>query len=292
MKKRAYLPTVDVLDDRLRVYFSSMDDNMIGRIGYADLDKKDPRNVLNVSKEPVLDIGSAGMFDEHGVTPSCVVTIGFMKRLYYYGWMKTTEAPQIIFTGLALADVEYQEDYFVKYSNVPILDREVDEYTNRAALFVMPELTGYFAGRFSGWYTGSITGFCKTFQDKKVPYYTIKHIVSDDGIHWKRDYSDLTLNGNEFGLARPCVIQDGYLDYKMWYSIRSFDEPYKMGYATSLDGMTWKRMDKEVGIERSNSGWDSEMICFPYVIDVDGRRLMFYNGNSHGESGFGYAELS
>jgi hypothetical protein len=33
------------------------------------------------------------------------------------------------------------------------------------------------------------------------------------------------------------------------------------------------------------------MICFPCVVDVRGRRYMFYNGNRHGATGFGYAVL-
>ena len=33
------------------------------------------------------------------------------------------------------------------------------------------------------------------------------------------------------------------------------------------------------------------MLCFPAVIDVHGQRLMFYNGNRHGATGFGVAVL-
>lgn len=79
--------------------------------------------------------------------------------------------------------------------------------------------------------------------------------------------------------------------YKMWYSIRSISAPYKIGFAESEDGLNWKRKDSEVGIEKSESGWDSEMICYPNVISIKGKWHMFYNGNRHGESGFGYAVL-
>jgi hypothetical protein len=33
------------------------------------------------------------------------------------------------------------------------------------------------------------------------------------------------------------------------------------------------------------------MICYPCVVEVDGRTLMFYNGNGFGQTGFGYAVL-
>jgi hypothetical protein len=77
----------------------------------------------------------------------------------------------------------------------------------------------------------------------------------------------------------------------MWYSIRSHSRPYRIGYAESADGLCWERRDHEAGIEASASGWDSEMICYAAVIDVNGRRLLFYNGNRHGATGFGVAEL-
>ena len=64
-----------------------------------------------------------------------------------------------------------------------------------------------------------------------------------------------------------------------------------IGYAESDDGLHWVRKDAEVGTGKSDTGWDSEMICYPCVVDVKGRRYMFYNGNRHGSTGFGYAVL-
>jgi hypothetical protein len=77
--------------------------------------------------------------------------------------------------------------------------------------------------------------------------------------------------------------------YRAWYSIRSLNLPYRIGYAESVDGVSWTRKDREVGIQRSESGWDSQMICYPCVLHVKGQPYMFYNGNRHGQTGFGYA---
>jgi hypothetical protein len=41
----------------------------------------------------------------------------------------------------------------------------------------------------------------------------------------------------------------------------------------------------------SEEGWDSEMMCYPYVFDHKGERYMLYNGNGYGKSGFGIAKL-
>ena len=64
-----------------------------------------------------------------------------------------------------------------------------------------------------------------------------------------------------------------------------------MGYAESYDLVNWIRDDSKAGIEASNEGWDSEMVCYPHVVEVEGKYFMFYCGNGFGQGGFGYAEL-
>jgi len=122
--------------------------------------------------------------------------------------------------------------------------------------------------------------------------YVIRHIQSWGLRRWS-PYPGLALGFErvgEFGLARPWVVKDEDM-YRMWYSIRSVDEPYKIGYAESENGFRWKREDGKVGISWSDEGWDSEMICFGAVVDTPDARLMFYDGNGHGETGFGVAVL-
>ena len=76
----------------------------------------------------------------------------------------------------------------------------------------------------------------------------------------------------------------------MWFSYRSgLGESYRIGYATSRTGSDWELKLSETGIDVSSSGWDSEMIEYPYVFDHRGCRYMLYNGNGYGKSGFGLA---
>jgi hypothetical protein len=83
----------------------------------------------------------------------------------------------------------------------------------------------------------------------------------------------------------------------MWYcyrgsiGFRAAGETYRIGYASSKDLQTWERSDSNAGISVSEAGWDSQMVCYPEVVQVDGRVLLFYNGNGFGEGGFGYAVL-
>src|ERR1700728_2315889 len=72
----ASLPTPVLLrHDRLRVYISSCDEKMIGRVGYVDVDPDNPKNILAVATKPVLDIGAPGRFDENGVVCSCIMKL-------------------------------------------------------------------------------------------------------------------------------------------------------------------------------------------------------------------------
>ena len=90
------------------------------------------------------------------------------------------------------------------------------------------------------------------------------------------------------------MIKTGDL-YRMWYGVRSCEDyhdghgSYRLGYAESRTGLQFERKDAESGIATSASGWDSTMICYPYVVVVDDRTYLFYNGNGFGQTGMGYA---
>jgi hypothetical protein len=84
--------------------------------------------------------------------------------------------------------------------------------------------------------------------------------------------------------------------YKMWYATRQGQDyredktqSYRIGYAESADGIGWRRLDEQAGIDVSENGWDSEMVEYPCVIAPNGRKYLFYNGNGFGRSGIGYA---
>lgn len=81
-------------------------------------------------------------------------------------------------------------------------------------------------------------------------------------------------------------------DFEMWFSFRSgAGEKYRIGYARSDDGKNWLLDLNGAGIDVSLSGWDSEMIEYPFVLDHKGARYMLYNGNQYGKTGFGLAVL-
>ena len=279
----AQLPTVDVVENKfMRVYFGSKDADGYGRTGCVDLDVDDPQKILSVAAEPVLDLGELGAFDDCGAVPNSIIEFHGQKHLYYQGFQRTERVPYLTFTGLAQSDSK--GEHFRKYARVPIMDRTDDEPFIKSTPCVVQE-----GDTLKMWYVSTL----KWTRDHHGVHYicVIKYATSQDGIAWKT-HEGICLEPvlpDEYAVGRPAVIRDGSI-YRMWYSIRSFKNLYTLGYAESVDGVMWQRKDEEVGLHKSETGWDSEMICYPYLVEAKGRRLMFYNGNGRGISGFGYAE--
>jgi hypothetical protein len=203
------------------------------------------------------------------------------QHLYYYqGWQRTHRAPYLIFSGVAVSAGAQLR----KLKRTPILDRKEDEPYMRGAPFVLADGAG-----LRMWYV-----HCEHWQIVGgAPRYhvQIRTATSSDGLQWvSHPEPCLRPIGKEYAVGRPWVIRSTD-SYEMWFSIRSADRPYRLGHAKSADGLVWTRTDREVPqAEASCAGWDSEMVCYPCVIDHNGRRLMFYNGNGHGRTGFGVAE--
>ena len=70
------------------------------------------------------------------------------------------------------------------------------------------------------------------------------------------------------------------------------EKGYRLGYAESKDGINWIRQDDKINLDVSNSGFDSNMICYSAVIKIKNNLIMFYNGNDFGKTGVGYAVLN
>jgi len=265
--------------DVFRLYFSCRDSESRSHIGFAELDLKPPFKVLRIAEEPVLAPGEVGTFDDSGVSLSCIKQINGTKYLYYLGWNLGVTVPWRNSIGLAIYDSGMET--FQRFSKAPLLDRhDVDPYSISYPFVLEDE------GIYRMWYGSNL----RWGKEQKDMAHLIKYAESDDAIRWKRE-GIIALhfkNEREYAMSRPCVIKEDAL-YKMWYSYRG--ESYRIGYAESKDGIKWVRRDEDVGIDVSESGWDSEMVEYPFVFDHKGERYMFYNGNAYGETGIGLAVL-
>ena len=244
----ATIPTVEVVDDSvLRVYFASLDENRFGRIGYVDVSAGNPRQILYETKEPILDLGELGTFDDSGVNPSCLLNVAGKKYLYYIGWQRCERVPYMLFAGLAISD---DGTTFKRAARVPILDRTDDEPFSRSAPFVLLE-----EGIFRMWYWTCLRW---TREHDWIHYNNVlKCARSEDGMHWVSQSQPCIAPdwSQDYSIGRPWVIREAGI-YRMWYSIRSSSKvkPYRIGYAESRDGLNWRRKDDEVGMQSFQQG--------------------------------------
>jgi len=264
---------------RHRVYFSGRDAKGRARIGWGEVDLARPAS-WTVGGQPSINLGRLGGFDDNGVTSSCLVTHGGRQFQYYTGWSLGSTVPFYLHAGLAVSDDGGRS--FNRLSDAPLLDRSaVDPFLTASPWVIVDNDV------WRMWYVSATEW--RIARGRPEHRYHIRYAESRDGIAWDRrgvvciDFK----SDDEYAIARPCVVRDGAF-YRMWFSHRG--DRYRIGYAESSDGVVWRRLDEQAGIDVSLQGWDAEMIEYACVFDSGGRRLMLYNGNDYGRTGIGLAE--
>jgi hypothetical protein len=287
MKTHAQVPTPVQLGSVLRIYIAVRPRQDLSLTTFVDLDPDDPLTVTHVETTPLLPLGKPGSFDEHGIMPSCALLEDGNVLLYYSGWSRAASVPYTNSTGLAISTDMGRT--FVKYSEGPILSKGVyDPYSATSPCVVRDE---------SGWYMWYCSGTGWHDVNGKLEHtYDIKCARSLDGRIWsptgrvaigQRDRLE--------AITRPYVVRAGD-GFRMWFCCRGSQDfrdgtdSYRIGYATSEDGQSWQRQDEVCGLVPGGDGFDSKMVAYPAVLDLNCRMLLFYNGNGFGVAGFGVAE--
>jgi hypothetical protein len=278
----ALQPTPLVLEGGpIRVYAGFRDEDGRGSIGFVELDARDPSRVLRVSERPALSPADAGAFAVDGVIPAFAVPVGDEIRLYYTGFVQRRDVRFQAFTGLAVS--HDGGETFRATGNDPVLRPSEEGPLFRCVHSMLHE-----DGRWRVWYCRGAE--FRAGRTKTLPVYDIRYLESPDGMSFPgRGEVCIPIQGDEHRLGRPWVIRsDG--GYEMYFGVSTEAVAYRFAYATSDDGLRWTRRDAETtGLERSDAGWDSEMIAYPAVVTAAGRTYLFYNGNAYGHDGFGYA---
>ena len=129
------------------------------------------------------------------------------------------------------------------------------------------------------------------------PKSGIALVESKDGFHWSVPVIVLPQNkasGWENDVNRPVVIKQGGF-YRMWYTGQAdAGQPTghsAIGYATSNDGVTWKRMSDKPVLS-ADQPWEKVAVMCPNVIwdKKAGLYKMWYSGGEQYEpDAIGYA---
>jgi predicted GH43/DUF377 family glycosyl hydrolase len=285
----AQVPTLLLKEDRLRVYFATRPKKDITLTSFCDLDLNDLSKILYIHNKPILELGEAGTFDQYGIMPSSVINKDGIIYLYYSGWCRSVGVPYNNYTGVAIS--EDGGETFKKIFKGPILDRTRFEIFSATS----PEVY-YQDNIWHMWYCSGTNWH--NVNGKFEHTYDLKYSSSIDGLEWKQYNKTIIHQKDEFeAITKPTVIKLNN-KYHMWYcfrgtfNFRNGEDAYKIGYATSSNLIDWERNDTRSGIYLSSDGWDSKMMAYPAVIQIQDDYYMFYNGNSFGKDGFGYAKLN
>lgn len=225
-----------------------------------------------------------GYFDSEGLLNCCFVKHKEKIYIYYSGWQNIQNGLWHCDTGRAIAcpkSLTAKKEF-----DGPVLGRDKNNPIFAAATSVHVDGNN----NWKTWYNSGIS-WEKRGSDWHCKY-GIHYATSVNGIDWEcRPGLIIPIKDEyEHSFGRPCVVH-WENNYHMWFAHRGTRNysTYRIGYAFSKDGINWLRNDYKSGITISDNGWDSESICYPYVLKFNNDRFMLYCGNNYGETGFGYA---
>jgi predicted GH43/DUF377 family glycosyl hydrolase len=124
------------------------------------------------------------------------------------------------------------------------------------------------------------------------PKQSIALVESRNGTDWSKPLIVLAPNkssGWENDVNRPVVIRRGSR-YQMWYTGQAQGKSW-IGYATSLDGKSWKRVSSRPVLS-AGMRWEKVAVMCPYVLYDEKARIyrMWYSGGEQYEpNAIGYA---
>lgn len=289
-------PHVVRVGDELRMYYHGREGGPVRadvtpgriRIGMARASVEDPLSWEKHSGNPILDLGPHGGIDSHWASYPWVVPVTDMHwHMYYAG-----------FGG------EYQDEAKTrKIWRTTMAESDDGGLTwERSGSALLP----------LGWPNAPDadgTGSCSVLRldDEYWMWYTAVSRPRPDWYRISVALARSTDGGHSFAphpegallnvppaigspgstCSKPFVERDGDL-FRMWFSCAKDRRGYRVHYAESADGIRFKWLQEPV-VDVSQRGWDSDMTCYPSVVHLDGRSLLFYVGN--GYSAIGVAEL-
>lgn len=268
-------------DDVYRILFSGRDAQNRSSVGFVDVDLA-KLEVLYIHDKPIFEHGPENSFYSHGVSIGNCYGVKGKRYILFMGWQYPSSGHWRGDIGRLVLD----DDWSLQLDGEqPFMGTNETDKVSLSYPWVIQERNG----SFRMWYGSTVTWDAGNGEMLHV----INQATSVDGHYWQREGLAVPYNlGLAQAFSRPSVVGTQNEGYHMWFSYRSgAGEKYRIGYATSPDSKVWKLRLEKVGIGVSKTGWDSEMIEYPFVFDHQGQRFMLYNGNGYGQTGFGLAIL-
>lgn len=267
-------------DDIYRVFYSGRDNQNRSSVSYVDVDVI-KNKVVYAHDKPVFEHGLANSFYSDGVSIGNCYEADGKRYILFMGWQTSHNGHWRGDIGRLILHDDFSlaldsESPFMAINDIDLISLSYP--------WVMAVNSGY-----KMWYGSTVTWDA----GNNEMLHVLNYASSSDGHQWQRHGLSVPYKlGVAQAFSRPSVIKVNNA-FHMWFSYRSGSgEQYRIGYAHSLVGECWELRLAGTGIDVSASGWDSEMIEYPFVFNHKSELYMFYNGNGYGKTGFGLAKLS
>lgn len=272
---------IHLKEDVYRIFYSGRDEKNRSSVGAVDIDIVQ-KKVVKMFEEPFFEHGAIGSFYRDGVSIGNCYKADGCTYMLFMGW----QSPENEHWRGDIGRLEVKSDLtLVLDSSHPFIASNETDPISLSYPWVMTD----HSGNYHMWYGSTVTW--NTGNQEML--HVINYASSPNGDQWERHGLAVPYQvGVAQAFSRPTVMKNKTGSYDMWFSYRSgTGGKYRIGYACSKDKYTWKLALHYTGIDVSDTGWDSEMIEYPFVFDHEHRRYMLYNGNGYGETGFGLAIL-
>lgn len=277
-RSHVMLPTPHVMADRVRVFYAGCDDDLRGRVFFADFAPEPPFDLMAADPEPVCDVGAPGSFDCDGVNPSQIIETDDGLMLLYIGWRRgPAETPYTLFGGVAKST---DGGMSFERRSEPLLPPRPGERLFRTAPHISRDEEGYRLLYIGG------DRFTSGEAGRATPVYSLMELRSADLWSWNgpaRTLMSPDTSAGEVGFGRPVITPDGNL----MVSLRTL-AGYRL-VETSLAFSPEARPVLEAVVPEPMEAWEAQMTCFGAVCRVGPNELLFYNGDGYGRTGLGLA---
>lgn len=236
------------------------------------------KDILN----PVLNNGSPGSWDDHFVYLPCVILVGSTFHMWYAGNDGSIER---IGHAMSSDGVTWTKD-----AVNPVLDVGASGSWDDVEVFPMAGSVIFDGSVYHMWFGGVVNS---------PPYnYAIGYATSPDGTNWTKNTNnpvmvrDLSNGWDRHGVVPGTVLFDG-TSYHAWYSGHGGDYRYRVGYATSTDGVNWNKdiLNNPVLDFGPSGNWDFNQAWNGSVLfdTVTHTYKMWYAGGPFFSERMGYA---
>lgn len=263
-----------------RVFFNGRDDCNRSSIGWVDIDLH-RQAVLQSCEAPLFGPGPDSSFFSHGISlGSCYAADG-KTYLLFMGWHNPADQHWRGEIGRLVVNPDLTLDLD---SGSPLIGISPTDPISLSYPWAIRTPAGYrmWYGSTRAWDAGN-----------GEMLHVINQASSYNGHTWNcQGLAVPYVLGTAQAFSRPAVSVAPNGNHHMWVSCRGGGrDRYRIAYCYSDDGENWEFRDSDGGLQPAETGWDSEMIEYPFVFEHEGQLFMLYNGNHYGATGFGLAIL-